>query len=81
MCISFLDSLTCSLLLLSSRQWLCAPLPAVLSFLDTALCCECRDKTALDSNLQEWLSACEPAFDLLLSQLFVKHQQRSKLPQ
>ena len=37
MCISFMDSLTCSLLFLSSRQWLCAALPAMLCFLNTVL--------------------------------------------
>ncbi len=39
----------------------------------------CRNRTALDGALQEWLQNCAPAFDALLAQLVRRHQQRSEL--
>ena len=39
----------------------------------------CRNRTALDGALQEWLQNGAAAFDALLAQLVRQHQQRSEL--
>lgn len=44
------------------------------------LCCACRDPSKLDDGLQQWLQACEQAFDRLLDSLLQSHTQRCELP-